>query len=431
MGYQFIHVSVYGRSAGKGKEGGHSVRSIMAEAGREQGAHPHVEAPQEPILLFGCSLAEVEAKANEWAEQARDTIGRRLRRDGICLLAGTVSAPPDMTDEAWDAMKRDAIAELAKDGRLLSVVEHADEPHQPPFEHITHRHLHFYKVPELGKTFETIHLGRAASAAAKADGAPKGEQNKAYKKAMRGFQDDFYAQVGWKHGLTRIGPAKRRLTRSEWKAEQIAAKALAEARAKAESSLVDATAMTQRAEAAAKAALAEADKVAAKVAEVAAVREQAKAEADRADKARKAAKATAERVAREKTTMARVADQVKADRAAIATARRRGGVLGQMWGGFVDFVARKKQKAEQERQAERDAHAAKLAEVKAEAKRERERADEAETSATYAKRDLELARQAHRKALGQSEAERVRVEMALAKHLAPTTYKQPTRGQRM
>lgn len=415
MGYQFIHVSSYGRSAGKGKEGGHCVRSILAEAGREEGAHPHVEAPQPPTVLHGLSLAEVEAEASAWAEGAKDARGHRLRKDGLCLLAGVISAPDDMSAEVWEALKVDAVDWLGRDGRLLSVIEHHDE---------SHRHIHFFKTPAEGARFDSIHPGRAAAAAAKARGEAKGDQNKAYKEAMRGFQSDFFTQVGARHGLTRIGPAKRRLTRSGWVAEQMAAKAMAEARQQTEASLVDATAMTQRAEAAVKAALAEADKVAA-------VREQAKAEADRADKARKAATATAERVAREKAAMVRVADQVKADQAAIATARRRGGVLAQMWGGFVDFVAQKREKAEQERQAERAAHAAKLTEAKAETKQERERADRAENSAEYAKRDLDLARLAHRKALGQSEAERVRAEMALAKHLASTTYKQPTRGQRM
>ena len=403
MGYQFIHVSSYGRSAGKGKEGGHSVRSILAEAGREDGAHPHVEAPQPPTVLHGLSLAEVEAEASAWAEGAKDARGHRLRKDGLCLLAGVISAPDDMSAEVWEALKVDAIDWLGRDGRLLSVIEHHDE---------SHRHIHFFKTPAEGARFDSIHPGRAAASAAKARGEAKGDQNKAYKEAMRGFQGDFFTQVGAKHGLTRIGPAKRRLTRSGWVAEQTAAKAMAEARKQAEAAQVSAAAMIQRAEETAKAALAEADRVAAEVVKAA--------------KDRQAAKAIAQRVAREKAAMDRVAAQVKADQVELAKAKGWGGKLGQVWGGVVDFATGAKAKEKREREAE----AVKLAEAQAEAKRERARAIAAEEAQARAELRLGAAQEQHRKALAKVEAERVRAEMTLAKQLGPVP-KQPTRGQRM
>src|SRR5476651_644574 len=168
-------------------------------------------------------------------------IGRKLRKDGLCLLAGVISAPDDMAAEVWESMKQEAIAWLNQDGRLVSVAEHADE---------AHRHVHFYKIPAPGARFETLHPGRAAALEAKADGALRGEQNRAYKEAMRGFQDDFFEQVGARHGLTRLGPAKRRLTRSEWKNEQVAALSLANAMAKAEQMLaIAASASTSAADA--------------------------------------------------------------------------------------------------------------------------------------------------------------------------------------
>lgn len=37
---------------------------------------------------------------------------------------------------------------------------------------------------------------------------------------MRAFQDDFSEQVAAGYGMARIGPARRRLTRAAWKAEQ-------------------------------------------------------------------------------------------------------------------------------------------------------------------------------------------------------------------
>lgn len=44
---------------------------------------------------------------------------------------------------------------------------------------------------------------------------------------MRRWQDDFFVHVGLKHGLARIGPARRRLTRSQWQAEQQVVRATA------------------------------------------------------------------------------------------------------------------------------------------------------------------------------------------------------------
>ena len=86
-GYQFIHVEAYSREASNQKEGGLSVRDVIAEAGREVGNCPHIEAAQPPEILHD-SLDEAESSANEWAEQAQDDKGRKLRKDGHCLLAG-------------------------------------------------------------------------------------------------------------------------------------------------------------------------------------------------------------------------------------------------------------------------------------------------------------------------------------------------------
>lgn len=233
MGYQFLHVESYAREAGKSKAGGHSIRSIIAEATREPGGCYHVEAPAPPIPVFGCSLSEVEALATAWGNESRDARGHALRKDGLCLLAGVVSAPDDMDAEGWESLKANTVEWLNRDGRLLSVIEHTDE---------SHRHFHFYKIPAPGARFETIHPGRAASEAARKTGATKGEQNRAYKKAMSRLQNDFFDEVGMFSGLTRLGPAKRRLTRSGWHQEQAAAVAASKAMATAEKQLAEARA---------------------------------------------------------------------------------------------------------------------------------------------------------------------------------------------
>lgn len=216
-GYQFIHVEAYARQAGKGKAGGRSVRDVIAEGGREPGNCPHVEDPQPPKIWLG-SLDQVEREANEWAEQATDEKGRKLRKDGLCLLAGVVSLPRSQ-EKNWPEFSKWAMKYLKHTygDRLRCVIEHVDE---------SHPHIHFYCVAKPGKRFESVHHGKAAAYRARLEGAKKGAQNKAYIDAMRALQDDFSMKVGQPFGLTRLGPGRRRLTRSQWQKEQKQAEAL-------------------------------------------------------------------------------------------------------------------------------------------------------------------------------------------------------------
>ena len=222
MAYQFIHVEAYSREASKQKskgKGGLNVRQVIAEAGREPGNCPHVDQAQPPAIIFG-SLDQAEAEAMSWAEQATDQQGRKLRKDGHCLLAGVVSLPRS-EGESWAEFEKRSTAYLqAKyEDRLKAVIAHHDEEHP---------HIHFYAVPRKGERFEAIHEGQKAAKQAKAEGKLKGEQNAAYIGAMRGLQDDFSKKVGQPLGLARLGPGRRRLTRKAWQAEQAQAKALAE-----------------------------------------------------------------------------------------------------------------------------------------------------------------------------------------------------------
>ena len=236
MAYQFIHIEAYARVAGAGKAGGRNVGNVLAEADRKPGNCPHIDPEKladpalAPARIYGLKLEKVEAEANAWAEQAKDAQGRNLRKDGHCLLAGVVSLPNDTPPGDWQRFKNDAVKWLKNEygERLRSVIEHKDE---------SHPHLHFYAVPEVGKGFASLHPGQQAARKAKAQGLKKGEQNEAYKNAMRDWQDKFSMDVGQHHGLTRIGPGQRRLTRGEWKQEQKQAKALQQAKSRAKSVL--------------------------------------------------------------------------------------------------------------------------------------------------------------------------------------------------
>ena len=224
--YQFIHVDSYGREGSTqtktsmDKHGAkvttttksRSASDILNEQWRVDGACPHIENPRKPGLLYGVEAAEVLPIMNQWADQAKDAQGRKLRKDGHCILIGVASLPRSMEDNFPEFAEDTLIWLKEKYGdRLKSVVVHDDEAHP---------HLHFSVVPNIGEKFEDIHDGFKASKKAKTDGKLKSDQNYAYKEAMRNYQDEFSKNVAMAHGLTRIGPGRRRLTRSQWHAEK-------------------------------------------------------------------------------------------------------------------------------------------------------------------------------------------------------------------
>ena len=205
--HQFIHINSYSLTTPKkAKEGGHSVRSIVGEANREPGNHPHVKDPQPPVLLHGKPLELLESTCEEWASTMTDAKGRKLRKDALCVVAGVVSAPAEI-GKGWQAFRDESVAWLRKKygDQLQTVVEHIDED-QP--------HIHFYVVPKPGARFDTIHEGRAASDAIRGTKV-KATKEIAYNAAMTRFQDDFGVAVAQRHGMDRLGPGAPRVSRAE------------------------------------------------------------------------------------------------------------------------------------------------------------------------------------------------------------------------
>ncbi len=219
---QFIHLEVYARKAGARKAGNNSIFTILDEAARTPSACPHISHPKPPKLLFGKDLTEVRRASILWASQARDAKGRRLRIDGLCLLAGVVSLSKDRSSD-WQEFRDATIRWLRKyfGPHLVCVIEHLDEANP---------HLHFYCIPAAGERFNAIHPGRRAMASAASQGKVKGLQNRAYKEAMRRFQDEFSEDVALGFGITRVGPRRRRMTRAEYMQEQAMARVYAAAR---------------------------------------------------------------------------------------------------------------------------------------------------------------------------------------------------------
>jgi len=215
MSFQFHHKDPYGRKAGKGATSSFNARDIADEAERKPSACRHVKEPKPPTLLFGVMPSAAVKKAYEWAAGAKDKIGRKLRPDGLCIVAGVVSVPAGF--DQWNAYKKAVIDDLLKQhgDRLLSVIEHTDEAYP---------HMHYYMVPRAGERMEVLHEGLAARNLLRDAKKTTGEQNIAYKEAMEKFQTDFYEQVSRPFGLLRDGPKKARLSRPEWRAQQAAAK---------------------------------------------------------------------------------------------------------------------------------------------------------------------------------------------------------------
>lgn len=233
MGYQFIHVEAYGLNGGKTKDGGskRSIKEILNEVERKPGSIPHIENPEKPSVIFGCDPKDIEPMCVNYAENTKDEIGRKFRKDGLILLAGVVSLPRER-EEDFKKFSNEVVKFLNEKygDRLKSVVTHNDEAHP---------HIHFYIVPKIGEKFEDIHEGYKASKVAKNEGKLKGEQNQAYKEAMRCFQDEFNNKVGIKMGLTRLGPGVRRLSRKSWIAEKKQAEFFSNAKAVAKKGYKD------------------------------------------------------------------------------------------------------------------------------------------------------------------------------------------------
>lgn len=222
MSYQFIHIEDYSinvskktKNDGKNKKynnetKGRSVSQIISEAKREDGFCSHVEKPKDPTILYGKSLEEVEKLAIEYHENTKiiDKNGKekKLRTDANVLLAGVISLSRDNI-EIWNEYKEDSIEYLKnKYGKkLISVIEHTDEEHP---------HLHFYCVQETGKKFDLLHDGKKALFENK--DKKKHDQNIAYLDAMRAFQEDFFKVVSLNYGLSKDGPRRARMSRSDY-----------------------------------------------------------------------------------------------------------------------------------------------------------------------------------------------------------------------
>lgn len=216
MKSQFMHVELYSReepakkTINKSKNLNHqsdvrttTVSGVLSEMKRDEGFTSHLERVDAPQVLYGSIDAlerSIERYEAEFKTTDKNGKEKKLRKDACILLAGVVSL--DRADEEiWEEYKKSSIEYLKnKYGENLKcVVEHTDE---------TNPHFHFYVVGNKDQDLNLLHDGKlAVSKLAKED--KKKLHQTAYTEAMIKFQDDFYAQVSNKFGLSRTGEEPR------------------------------------------------------------------------------------------------------------------------------------------------------------------------------------------------------------------------------
>lgn len=238
MAFQFIHLEAYSRKADKG---GRTTSFVFDEAERQPHACVHVENPEPPTVVHGCSISDLRMMHDQGVADAKtvnkDGKEKAIRIDQKTLLTVVASHPYTVAECKADASKmaeyeaweRDTVQWLRDQhgDNLKTVVRHSDE---------SHMHIHAYVLPEHLKALE-MHPGVSAKRKEKVAALDRGEDAKtanksgdaAYKSSMREWQDSYFDKVATRHGLARLGPKLRRLSREEWQREKAAAQALKKA----------------------------------------------------------------------------------------------------------------------------------------------------------------------------------------------------------
>ena len=235
MSFQFAHLETYSRKPNKQ---GVSTKFVFDEVTRrEPDACRHVENPQPPELVYGMPVEDLEALHDSLCAETKmincKGQSRGLRKDQHTLMTLVLSYPdnPEPGVASYEEWERRNIewAEKKYGAALKTVVRHTDE---------AKKHVHVYVIPE-GMKAKDLNPGYVAKIEAQASASLESPKvfvseearkedakrivragNRAYRESMREWQDDYYESVGRPCGLTRIGPARRRLTREEHKIEK-------------------------------------------------------------------------------------------------------------------------------------------------------------------------------------------------------------------
>jgi len=235
-GFQFIHFENYARSprekiTGKGgiirpNKKVWGVKEILAEASREVGACPHVDNPKVPRVVYGCSideLAEMHDQVENAVQTRKDGKTRKIIKTQNTLATSVLSYPVPVAviknskeeQEKYYEWRRRSVGfmEGLWGDDFKCAVQHLDEKFP---------HLHCYGLAPDWKAND-LHPGLAVVPSKGKKGRDAGKEAI---DALRAVQDRYQREVGAYCALTRLGPGRRRLSRSDWKQEKAQQEAL-------------------------------------------------------------------------------------------------------------------------------------------------------------------------------------------------------------
>lgn len=229
----FVHCQSFSR---KPNRAGQCVQQVIEEGLRSGGYHPHVEDPKPPVPIFGDpggfqQLHDAHVTERRTRAMKNGLVTERaIRTDRHTLFTIVASYPVPTT--ALEASSE----ELARFKRWVDLTlawlqEQYGEQLKTGFAHIDERfpHLHFWCLPDdPSGDASLLHPGKVAKreveARLKKEGVPPREAvavgNRTLKQTMRAWQDGYHRAVGAPLGMQRDGSKRRRLSRSQYVAEQ-------------------------------------------------------------------------------------------------------------------------------------------------------------------------------------------------------------------
>jgi hypothetical protein len=242
-GPQFFHTQSFSRKA---NPAGQSVQQVIDELRRREEFATHVENPLPPVLLFGLDVEALKSAHDVMIENGKTTVAmadgktrtRAIRNDRHTLWTVVASYPvPREAIETDTTGNERNLFERWKELNIAYLQDKYGEHLKSVFEHVdeTFGHIHAYILPECfedlnARSFNPAYQAKmAAEKEAEEDGAPPRLKvklgNQAYRERATEMADEYYKKVGQPAGLTREGPKRRRLSRSEWRKEKSNARA--------------------------------------------------------------------------------------------------------------------------------------------------------------------------------------------------------------
>ncbi|PZX36173.1 hypothetical protein LY56_03561 [Roseinatronobacter thiooxidans] len=229
----FIHCQSFSRKPNKA---GQCVSQVIGEGLRLGGYHPHVETPKPPIPIFGDPttfqlMHDAHVSERKTCAVKNGAVSERaIRQDRhtLCTIVASYPTPTTAVEGSSEELARfkrwvDLTVAWVREqyaDQLKVALAHIDEPHP---------HLHFWLLPDdPSADAALLHPGKVArretEARLKSEGVPPREAvaagNRALKQSMRSWIDRYHRAVGAPLGMHRDGPNRRRLSRSQYMAEQ-------------------------------------------------------------------------------------------------------------------------------------------------------------------------------------------------------------------